>query len=81
MTLAEYRKVKGLSQEDVAKALGLKSKGHISDIERVKSGRYPSLELALRIERFTGGKVSAASICPLAAELVPQRRPRAERAA
>lgn len=77
MTLAEFRKDKGLSQEEVANALGLKSKGHISDIERADSGRSPSLELALRIEKWSGGKVPASSICPLAAELMPARRRRA----
>lgn len=80
MTLAEYRKSKGLSQAAVARELGLRSKGHISDIERAESTRTASLELALRIEKWSGGKVSAASICPIAAELIPAQRKRARAA-
>lgn len=68
MDLVSFRKSRGLTQDDLAKGLGLRSKGYISAIE---SGRHrPSLRLALRIERFTGGHVKAASLLPDAAELL-----------
>lgn len=69
MDLATFRKTKKLSQEQLATTLGLKpsSKGWISEIE---SGLRPaSLRLALKIERWSGGKVKAATLSPIAAEL------------
>jgi len=76
MTLLEYRKAKGLTQEQCAHLLGLKSKSVISDIERGRAGRKVPLALALRIEKWSAGKVSAASLCSLAAELLPARKTR-----
>lgn len=68
MDLVSYRKSRGLTQDELAKGLGLRSKGYISALE---SGTYrPSLQLALRIERFTEGLVSASSLRPDAADLL-----------
>ncbi|NWE53683.1 helix-turn-helix transcriptional regulator [Brevundimonas sp. P7753] len=63
MTLAQHRAALGLSLEQCAVALGLSpsSKGWLSEIENGK--RDASLRLALRIERWSGGAVSAASVC------------------
>jgi DNA-binding XRE family transcriptional regulator len=61
MDLESFRKSRDLSQADLAKALGLRSKGYISSIER---GTFPCpLKVALDIERYTGGLVTAASLC------------------
>lgn len=51
MTLSEARKAKGWSQGDLAKALGLKSKGYICDIE---NGERPSLKVAIGLYRELG---------------------------
>ncbi len=58
MALASYRKSLGLSQEQVAVALGLSetSKGYISALER---GSHAPLQLALKIEEWSGGRVQA----------------------
>ncbi|MBO9710695.1 MAG: helix-turn-helix transcriptional regulator [Caulobacter sp.] len=60
MRLAEYRKSLGQTQKQVATALGLKSKGLISMIEA--GVRPASLRLALKIERWSQGKVPASEI-------------------
>lgn len=75
MDLATYRSDLGISQEECARAIGLKSKSYICEIE---NGRTPSLRVALKIEKWSRGKVTAASLNPEAAELVaPRRRRRA----
>ena len=63
MKLAHHRAALGLSLEQCAVALGLSpsSKGWLSEIENGK--RDASLRLALRIERWSGGAVSATSVC------------------
>jgi transcriptional regulator with XRE-family HTH domain len=65
MDLAAYRKALGLTQEECARALGITSKGYISGIE--SGDRRASLKLALRIERWSRGKVRADSLNPEAA--------------
>ena len=67
MDLAAHRKSLGLSQEQLARELGLASKSYISEIEG--GSRTPPLRLAIKIERWSGGKITAASLCPDAAEL------------
>lgn len=69
MKLSEYRESRGLTQPAMAEALGLsaKSKGLICQIE--KGVKPASLKLALRIESWSDGKVPAASLCPLVADL------------
>lgn len=58
MTLSEWRREAGLSQEAFAERIG-KTQGFVSAIER---GAYsPSLATAVEIERATGGAVPAAS--------------------
>jgi DNA-binding XRE family transcriptional regulator len=69
MDLVSFRRQKGLSQEDVAKAVGVRSKSYISRIE-TQPGSC-SLRLALKIERFTDGLVQARDLCPEAKDLLP----------
>jgi DNA-binding XRE family transcriptional regulator len=69
MKLSDYRESRGLTQPEMAEALGLsaKSKGLICQIE---TGAKPaSLKLALKIEHWSGGQVPAGSLCPLVADL------------
>lgn len=63
MTLAQHRKARGLSLEALAIELGLaaSSKSWLSEIENGR--REASLRLALKIERWSDGAVSATSIC------------------
>ena len=74
MDFATHRASLGLSLEQCAIALGLSptSKGWLSEIENGK--RPASLRLALRIERWSEGKVEAGSICPELEEPRPSRR-------
>lgn len=51
MTLAEARKLKDWSQEELANKLGLKSKSYICEIE---NGQVPSLRVAIAIFRELG---------------------------
>jgi transcriptional regulator with XRE-family HTH domain len=65
MKIAAFRKdVLQLSQEEFAQRLGLKSKAHISEIER-KNRCAPGV--ALQIERLSEGVISAAEISPAVA--------------
>ena len=60
MNFKSYRESRGLSQQDVATALGLKSKGQISSLE---SGTWDfTLRLALEVEVWSGGEVTALSL-------------------
>lgn len=68
MDLETFRKSRGLTQADLAKALGLRSKSYISRLE-TGAGPGASLRLALKIERFSGGLVKAADLCKEAADL------------
>lgn len=63
MDLATYRAEQGLSLEQCTAHLGLSpsSKSWLSEIENGK--RDASLRLALKIERWSGGAVTAASVC------------------
>lgn len=70
--LEMFRKARGLTQAELAHQLGLRSKGHISNIE---SGRERcSLRLALKIEGLGDDAPRAAELCPDAADLL-QRQP------
>lgn len=64
MDFASYRAASGLTLEKVAVQLGLSpnSKSWLSEIEG--GTRDASLRLALKIERWSEGKVTAASVCP-----------------
>lgn len=69
MDLESYRKGRKLTQAQFAAALGLRSKSYISGIER---GRISCpIKLALKIERWSHGEVSAASLNADAADLLP----------
>lgn len=75
MELVSYRKKLGLSQEACARALGVTSKGYISDIET--GAKKASLRLALRIEQWSKGEVPASSVNSIVAGLIdakPRRR-------
>jgi DNA-binding transcriptional regulator YdaS (Cro superfamily) len=65
MQIAAFRKdVLKLSQGEFALKLGLKSKAHISEIERLNRC---SPKIALEIERLSEGQISAAEISPAVA--------------
>lgn len=58
MTLAEYLDIKGIPQKAFAERVGVRQ----ATVSRLASGLgKPSLELAVSIERETGGSVTAAS--------------------
>jgi DNA-binding XRE family transcriptional regulator len=78
--LKVFRKAKGLSQTDVARAVGLKSPSAISEIE---AGQSCTVQTALALELLTGGKIEAASLCPdvLLVEKARGLRKRAPKAA
>jgi transcriptional regulator with XRE-family HTH domain len=61
MTLLEYRKAEDLSQEALARLLGLRSKSYICAIEN--TGRA-SVHVALKVEKLTEGAVKAESLNP-----------------
>lgn len=67
MSPEAFRKSLGLTQGELAHALGLRSRASINMIE---TGTRPaSLEVALKYEKLSQGKVRAVSICPKAAEI------------
>lgn len=63
MDLAQHRSARKLSLAQCAVELGLSptSASWLSEIENGR--REASLRLALRIERWSGGSVTAASVC------------------
>ena len=54
MKLIDFRKSRGLSQEECAKALGLNSKGYISTVENSDT---PSRKVALKVWQRFGEKI------------------------
>ncbi len=62
MDLRSYRLSRGLSQAACAKQLELKSKSSICEIE--SGAQPPSMTLALRIEKWSGGEVPARQLLP-----------------
>ena len=77
MKLSTLRTELGLSQEELAAALGLKSKSIICEIER--GSRPASLLVALKIEKWSEGKIPAASLNAGAADLAGVKPPRKRR--
>ena len=63
MTLADYLRGSGTTQRDFAARLGL-SPSYVCEIAGGR--KTPGLRLAVRIERATGGAVSATSLARLA---------------
>lgn len=61
MDITALRKELGLSQEAFAPRVGLKSKGHVSTLERTG---VASVRVALQIERLSGGRIKAADLNP-----------------
>lgn len=59
MEIADLRAEMALSLEEFAARIGLASRGRMSVIER--EGRC-SLEVALRIEKLSGGRIDAANL-------------------
>lgn len=81
MELVDFRKAQRLSQEDLARKLGLSSKGYVSQLER---GEITcSVKLALEIEALSEGAVPARSLSPDVALVEDARgiKPPAPRAA
>lgn len=62
MKLVLARESRGWSQSDLARALGLKSKGYISRIET--GAERVSAENAIKIDRLTAGEVTVADLRP-----------------
>lgn len=62
MDLESFRKARGLTQQQLAEAIGLRSKGSISMVER--GIRDPSADLAIRLEHFSGGVLKAVDLRP-----------------
>ena len=70
MKLESFRKRRGLSQQQAASELGLRSKGYFS---RLESGKDPMpLRMALKIQEWSAGEVTAAELCPESAGLIRQ---------
>lgn len=59
MTIIEYRKALGLTQEAFGALFGLKSKGQVSEIERTNRC---SPEVALAIEVHSNQQIDAATL-------------------
>ncbi len=62
MDLASFRKSRRISQRACAAALGFRGKSYISMLER--GDRPMTVELALRIEKWSAGQVRASDILP-----------------
>ena len=62
MRLTQWRERAGLTQEELAIQLGLRSRGRVNTLER---GREPwPAELAVKIDRLTAGEVTVADLRP-----------------
>jgi transcriptional regulator with XRE-family HTH domain len=72
MQILELRKNLGLSQEAFAARVGLRSKGHLSQIERGET--TCSIDVALAIEEMSGGTIAADSLCPDVAKVRAAQR-------
>lgn len=60
MSLAAYRQIKGLTQEQAALELGLKSKGYFS---RLEQGLEPTpIRVALRMQTWSCGAIQAIDV-------------------
>lgn len=60
--LAQFRMKRGLSQQQVADAVGLSSRGQVSDIER--GHERASADIAIAIDRLTAGEVPVRELRP-----------------
>lgn len=70
MTIAELRSEMNLSLEAFAAEVGLKSKGQMQLIEK---GAKPSVAVALRIEKLSGGRILASALNPTVAMIEEAR--------
>lgn len=59
MDVITFRHELGLSQGEFAARVGLRSKGHVSALER---GGKVGVRVALEIERLSGGAIPASSV-------------------
>ena len=74
MSLADYRRQRGMTQVQLAEALDLSANsfGHVS---RIENGGEATIQLALKIEAWSNGEVPAASLLsPDDAELLAHHR-------
>lgn len=83
MSLRAFRESKGLTQADVAEALGLSGKSYVSLIE---GGAPTPIRLALKIQLWSRGEVPAAGLvseadAALLQAVIDLGRPPAEEAA
>jgi transcriptional regulator with XRE-family HTH domain len=63
--IADLRRERGETLEQFARAVGIASKGRMSEIEK---GQAPvSLAVALAIEALSAGRIDAAALCPAVA--------------
>ena len=60
MTITDLRKELGLTLEAFATLLGLKSKGHVCQLEA--GDRSPSVAIALKLEELSGGRMLASEL-------------------
>lgn len=60
--LSKWRESRGISQGELAEAIGLRSRAQISDIERGR--QKASADLAIRIDRLTRGAVPVRALRP-----------------
>lgn len=61
MKLSAWRKANGMSQQDLASALRLKAKSHVSRLEK---GVGVTTDIAIAIDRLTSGEVPVAALRP-----------------
>lgn len=83
LTVRDVRRQLGMTQAEFARRVGLRSAGHISDIE---NGAKCSVKVALAIEELSGGLINASNVSDdvalvLASRNLPAARDAAESAA
>jgi ribosome-binding protein aMBF1 (putative translation factor) len=66
MNLTSLRQQRGLTQEQLAHELGLKSKSSVHEIE---ASNHASPSVALKIEAWSGGQIAADKLNPVVAML------------
>lgn len=62
MQISALRTELGLSLDGFAKSIGLSSKGYVSQLERGEV--TPSVQVALRLEELSGGRILARDLNP-----------------
>ncbi len=62
MDLASYRKSRGVSQQQLADHLGIRSKAYVCALER--KSKHPTVEMALKIQKWSEGAIRAEELLP-----------------